>query len=143
MQEYKNLWVFVETDEGKAKSVGYELLTPGRALADKLGQKLVAVVIGKDVSDVAADCIAYGADQVIVVEGDEYRNYNTDAETYAMTELISKYRPSIVFYGATNNGRRMPPYVPAYSRNPRRTPPARVKFFTRTFIWTCPRRRSD
>ena len=111
MQEYKDLWVFVETDEGKAKSVGYELLTPGRTLADKLGQKLVAVVMGKDVDAVAADCIAYGADQVILVEGDEYKNYNTDAETYAMTELIGKYRPAIVFYGATNNGRDLGPRV--------------------------------
>ena len=111
MQEYKDLWVFVETDDGKAKSVGYELLTPGRTLADKLGQKLVAVVMGKDVDVVAADCIAYGADQVILVEGDEYKNYNTDAETYAMTELIGKYRPAIVFYGATNNGRDLGPRV--------------------------------
>ncbi|MBR6430408.1 MAG: electron transfer flavoprotein subunit alpha/FixB family protein [Oscillospiraceae bacterium] len=111
MQEYKDLWVFVETDDGKAKSVGYELLTPGRTLADKLGQKLVAVVMGKDVDAVAADCIAYGADQVILVEGDEYKNYNTDAETYAMTELIGKYRPAIVFYGATNNGRDLGPRV--------------------------------
>lgn len=111
MQEYKDLWVFVETDDGKAKSVGYELLTPGRTLADKLGQKLVTVVMGKDVDAVAADCIAYGADQVILVEGDEYKNYNTDAETYAMTELIGKYRPAIVFYGATNNGRDLGPRV--------------------------------
>lgn len=27
-EEYKNLWVFVETEENAAKSVGYELLSP-------------------------------------------------------------------------------------------------------------------
>ena len=43
-EEYKNLWVFVETEENAAKSVGYELLSPGRTLADKMGGKLVAVV---------------------------------------------------------------------------------------------------
>ena len=111
MQDYKNLWVYIETDEGKAKSVGYELLTPGRDLADKLGQELVAVVIGSGVADVAKQCIAYGADKVIVVEGEEYKNYNTDAATYAMTELIKKYKPTIVFYGATNNGRDLGPRV--------------------------------
>jgi electron transfer flavoprotein alpha subunit len=109
--EYKNLWVYIETDEGKAKNVGYELLTPGRAMADKLGQKLVAVVLGKDVADVAKTAIAYGADQVIVVEGDEYATYNTDAATYAIVELIRKYQPSIVLYGATNNGRDVGPRV--------------------------------
>ena len=45
--ENKNLWVVVETEEGKAKNVGYELLSVGRTLADKMGQQLVALVMGK------------------------------------------------------------------------------------------------
>ena len=36
--ESKNLWVVVETEEGAAKNVGYELLSVGRTLADKLGR---------------------------------------------------------------------------------------------------------
>ena len=78
MSEYKNLWVYVETDEGTAKKVGFELLSPGRELADKMGEKLVAVIIGKDVRKEAEAAIAYGADEAILVEGDEYYNYNTD-----------------------------------------------------------------
>ncbi len=109
--EHKNLWVFIETDEGAAKNVGYELLNPGRRLADKLGEALVAVVMGKDVRAVARDAIAYGADQVILVEGDEYLNYNTDAAAFAMCGLIEKYAPGIVLYGATNNGRDLGPRV--------------------------------
>ncbi len=109
--EYKNLWVYIETDEGKAKNVGYELLNPGRRMADKLGQELVAVVLGKNVAHVAETAIQYGADKVILVEGDEYVSYNTDAQTYAMVELIGKYAPSIVLYGATNNGRDVGPRV--------------------------------
>jgi electron transfer flavoprotein alpha subunit len=109
--ENKNLWVYIETDEGKAKNVGYELLNPGRRMADKLGEKLVAVVLGKDVAETANNAIAYGADQVITVEGDEYLHYNTDAQTYAMVELIGKYQPAIVLYGATNNGRDVGPRV--------------------------------
>jgi electron transfer flavoprotein alpha subunit len=109
--EHKNLLVFIETDEGAAKNVGYELLNPGRALADKLGEKLVAVVMGKNVEAVAKNAIAYGADQAILVEGDEYNTYNTDAATYAMCALIEKYAPSIVLYGATNNGRDLGPRV--------------------------------
>ncbi len=107
----KNLWVLIETDEGKAKNVGYELLNPGRTMADKLGEELVAVVIGQNVKEAAQDAIAYGADKAILVEGEEYKNYNTDAATYAMCELIHKYEPSIVLYGATNNGRDLGPRV--------------------------------
>lgn len=109
--EYKNLWVYIETDEGNAKNVGYELLNPGCRMADKLGQELVAVVLGKNVAHVAETAIQYGADKVILVEGDEYETYNTDAQTYAMVELIAKYQPAIVLYGATNNGRDVGPRV--------------------------------
>ena len=52
-ENYKNLWVLIETEENTAKNVGYELLTPGRQLADKLGEELVAVVIGADVEAAA------------------------------------------------------------------------------------------
>lgn len=107
----KNLWVYLETDEGNAKNVGYELLNPGRLMADKLGESLVAVVMGENVEDVAKEAISYGADQVLLVQGSEYRNYNTDAATYAMCQLIEKYQPSIVLYGATNNGRDLGPRV--------------------------------
>ncbi len=109
--ECKNLWVVVETEEGVAKNVGFELLTVGRTLADKLGEQLVAVVLGKHVRPVAEQSIAYGADQVLLVEGDEYETYNTDVATHAVATLIEKYAPAIVLYGATNNGRDLAPRV--------------------------------
>lgn len=49
-EEYKNLWVVIETEEGKEKSVGFELLTPGRRLADDRNEKLIAVVIEGEAS---------------------------------------------------------------------------------------------
>ena len=40
----KDLWVFVETNEdGSAKNVGLELLTPGKEMAAKGIRKLVAI----------------------------------------------------------------------------------------------------
>lgn len=110
-ENYKNIWVFVETEEGKPKNVGFELLNPARALADKSGQKLVAVVIGHQVEEVARTALGYGADQVILVEGEEYEHYTTDAFATALTGLIEKYKPSTVLIGATNNGRDLGPRV--------------------------------
>ncbi|MCD8324079.1 MAG: electron transfer flavoprotein subunit alpha/FixB family protein [Clostridiales bacterium] len=109
--ENKNIWVYIETENGIAKNVGYELLAPGRMMADKLNSQLVAVILGKNVDAVAKDAIAYGADQAIVVEGDEYDVYNTDVQSYAIETLIRKYTPFIVLYGATNNGRDVAPRV--------------------------------
>ncbi len=110
-EDYRNLWVYVETEENEAKNVGYELINPGRGLADKMGQKLVAVVIGGKVDDIAQKAIDYGADEAIVVEGDEYYEYSSDAFGTALDSLIMKYKPAAVLIGATNNGRDLGPKV--------------------------------
>ena len=111
MSEFKNrdIWVFIETDEGKVKSVGLELLNPGRMLADKAGEELVAVILGRDNEEAVAQVRQYGADRIISVEGPEYGKYSFDAYTYAMAELVQTYGPSAVLIGATNNGRDFGP----------------------------------
>ena len=108
-EDYKNLWVFVETEENEPKPVGFQLLAPGRELADKMGEKLVAVVIGGKVEEIAKEAIQYGADEAIIVEGDEYFNYSTDAFGIAMKTLADKYKPAACLIGATNNGRDLGP----------------------------------
>ena len=108
----KNLWVFIETSEdGKAKNVGLELLGPGRMLADKQGGKLVGVVIGSNVDEAVKAATAYGADQVIVVDGPEFAHYTTDAYANALCSLVEKYGPTTILVGATNNGRDLGPRV--------------------------------
>jgi len=110
----KDLWVFIETtEEGKAKNVGIELLSPGRTLADKQGGKLVAVVIGNNTAAAVQDASGHGADLVLSVEGEEYQTYNTDAYTYAICALVEKYGPTTILIGATNNGRDLGPRVSA------------------------------
>ena len=45
----KDLWVFVETNEdGTAKNVGIELLTPGKRMAGKQGGNLMATILCPD-----------------------------------------------------------------------------------------------
>lgn len=106
----KDLWVFVETNaDGSAKNVGLELLNPGRMLADKQGGALVAVVIGCGAQSAVEAASVYGADKVILVEGEEYRLYTTDAYTAALYHLIEKYGPTTMLIGATPTGRDLGP----------------------------------
>lgn len=108
----KDLWVLIETQEdGSAKNVGLELLNPGRDLADKQGGSLVAVVIGSGVDGAVEAACAHGADKVLVVDGQEYASYTTDAYTYALCTLVEKYGPTTILIGATNNGRDLGPRV--------------------------------
>ena len=103
--DYKNVWVFIESFEDQTKSVGLELLGQGRRLADELGQKLVAVALGRDTTELARASTLYGADQVITVDGEEYASYSADAYGYAFLKLVDKYKPNVILIGATVNGR--------------------------------------
>ena len=108
----KDLWVFVETNEdGTAKNVGIELLTPGKMMAGKQGGALVAVVIGCGVDEAVKAASEHGADKVIVVDGPEYKHYTTDAYAIALSTLVEKYGPTSMLIGATNNGRDLGPRV--------------------------------
>ena len=108
----KDLWVFVETNEdGTAKNVGIELLTPGKMMAGKQGGTLVAVVIGSNVDEAVKAASEHGADKVIVVDGPEYAHYTTDAYAIALCTLVEKYGPTSMLIGATNNGRDLGPRV--------------------------------
>ena len=108
----KDLWVFVETNEdGTAKNVGIELLTPGKMMAGKQGGALVAVVIGCGADAAVQAASEHGADKVIVVDGPEYKHYSTDAYAIALCTLVEKYGPTSMLIGATNNGRDLGPRV--------------------------------
>ena len=108
----KDLWVVVETTpDGGYKNVGIELLTPGKMMAAKQGGKLVAVVIGGDTKKAVDAAAEHDADQVIVVEGPEFKDYTTDAYAIALVQLVEKYGPTTILIGATNNGRDLGPRV--------------------------------
>lgn len=105
-----DLWVFIETfADGSAQNVGLELLNPGRELANKQGGKLVALVIGHNTDAAVVSAQEHGADQVIVVDGPEYEHYTTDAYVNALAAMLTKYAPTTMLIGATNNGRDVGP----------------------------------
>ena len=107
----KNIFVYVEAAEGKAKNVGLEILTPAKVAAD--GGEVTAVVIGSGVEEAAKQAIAFGADKVIAVDDAQYATYNTDAYANALVELVKKYNPNAVFVGATPDGKDFAPVAAA------------------------------
>ena len=98
MEGYKNTWVWIETFDGAARSVGLELLTPGRQMADTKDESLVAVVLGYKSEKAVQSAAAYGADQVIWVDDIAFEHYNVETYTAAMCQLVEKYKPDTVLF---------------------------------------------
>lgn len=111
--DYKNVYVFIEQREGVVQSVALELLGKARDLADALGEKVVAMFPGSGIADQAQDLIAYGADDVILMDTPVLKNYITEEYAQAIHQLIVAFRPSIVLIGATTIGRDLGPRLSA------------------------------
>lgn len=107
LEQYKDVWVFIECFQGQPKDVGLELLGQGKLLANDLKQKLCAVVIGKDVDVAIKAANDFGADRVYVVQGEEYKDYTSEAYGHAFLKLIYKYKPNTLLIGATIKGREL------------------------------------
>jgi len=114
--DYKGIWVVAEHEGGSLKSVSFELLGEGGRLAKKLGEELAAVLVGSDVADLVKPLGAYGADKIYLVEHKLLEPYTTDAYADVLAAVIARYKPSIVLFGATINGRDLAPRVAARLR---------------------------
>jgi electron transfer flavoprotein alpha subunit len=105
VSEYNDVWVFIEHKRGRIANVSFELLGQGRKLADALGCKLSGMLLGKGVEECAQEAIKYGADIVYLTDNPVLAEYRTDSYAAGAIHLIKKYKPEIVLFGATTQGR--------------------------------------
>ena len=109
----KDLYVIAEQRDGEIAKVTLELLGEATILAADLGEKVYAVVLGDQIKDKAQSLIEAGADGVIVIDDPMLKEYVTEPYAKAITEMIKKYDPNIVLFGATSIGRDIAPRVAA------------------------------
>jgi electron transfer flavoprotein alpha subunit len=105
IKDYKDVWVFIEHKRKRIANVSLELLGEGRKLADALGCKLSGMLLGEGVEECAREAIKYGADTVYLTESPILKDYRTDPYTAGAINLIKQYKPEIVIFGATTQGR--------------------------------------
>ncbi len=113
VNEYNGVSVFIEQRKGKIESVALELLGKGREIADQLGDSLQAILIGNNVAHLADSLIAYGADEVVVIEDEMLELYTTEPYAKSLTAAIKAKKPEILLIGATTIGRDLAPRVAA------------------------------
>ncbi len=111
--QYKDVYVFVEQRGGVLQNVSVELLGKARELAATLGEKVCAVLLGSGVEGLAKECIAYGADKVLLADAPELKDYLTEPYTQAMHQMAKELKPSIILIGATTIGRDLGPRLSA------------------------------
>ena len=87
--DYKNVYVFAEQRGGVVQSVALELIGKARDLADALGEKVVAILAGYNVEPLIQTLFEYGADEVVVTDHPELKDYVTEEYAQAVEPLLS------------------------------------------------------
>jgi electron transfer flavoprotein alpha subunit len=128
--EYRDMWVYCETQAGDLIDVSKEILGKARELMDAYNdeygddERVVAVLIGSDVEKHVEDVIAYGADVVVYHEDNRLERFQHKPYTEIFCEMAragatpgkSRGReaetdwraydePRYTVFPATNNGR--------------------------------------
>lgn len=111
MTDNNNLIVYCEYEDGKVADVSLELLTKGRVLADRLGVKLEAVIIGDKLADIEKQVLPYGVDTVYKVEDKRLYPYTSNPHSAVLINLFKEIKPQICLMGATCIGRDLGPRV--------------------------------
>ena len=111
MKEMREVWVFVEQEEGEIAPVSLELLSKARDLAGELDGRVCALLLGHEIADLSLQVIQYGADKVFLAEHRELAIYRTLPFAEVATELVRQQQPYILLFGATPIGRDLAPRI--------------------------------
>jgi electron transfer flavoprotein alpha subunit len=97
------IFALVEHRQGSIRDITYELLACGRKLAEKQGAKLTAVVLGRD-TDQLVESIKTQTHRVLVIDSEQYENFNAEIYQMTLSELIKKEGPLVTLIGHTAFG---------------------------------------
>ena len=101
----QGVMVIAEQRDGEIRKVSYEVVSEGKRIADKMGQKVTAVLLGQNIKDKAATLGHYGAGKVIVADDARLAAYTADAYVGAIAAIVKANDPAVLIMGASVQGK--------------------------------------
>lgn len=106
-----NVWVFIEQEGGKIADVSLELVSKGKELANQLGVKTEAVLLGDKLDKCVDTLYHYGCETVFLAEDKRLEPFTVLPYAKVIIDLILEHKPNILLFGATFKGRELAPRV--------------------------------
>jgi len=107
-----NVFIYCElTEEKHIADVSKELLTKGKTLAEELGVKVEAIVIGEGLKGIEKEIFPYGVDVVHIADDANLSPFTSGAHAKVLTSVLKQEEPQIALFGATANGRDVGPRI--------------------------------
>jgi len=105
LNSYKDVWVFIEIkDHIQVHDCALEILGKAREIADKLGQRLVGILLALDAEQYIPTIEEHGVDKTIYISHSDLKHYQERIFTDLIFDLIKKYKPSIFLFPSTEAG---------------------------------------
>ena len=95
--------VVVEHQNAQIKKAGFEVVTFGRHIANKMNTTCEAVVFGK--VDQVAQLGIYGAEKVHVVDDDKVSSFDSQVYTSALSQLVERTNAEVVVLSHSSMGK--------------------------------------
>ena len=105
----RGILTWLETQSGGITRSSMEILNPARKLADQLDTTVTSVLIGENLSSMAQQIIAHGADEVIIVDHPRLKEYMVLPYASIIAQIVQERRPEIALFAATTSGRELAP----------------------------------
>jgi electron transfer flavoprotein alpha subunit len=102
---------FAEQREKQLKKSSYETIQAARGIADQLGAKFTALVVGSGVEGAASELGKYGAERVLVVDVPQLARHSNTAYAKAIAEVATAEEATAVFLPASQMGKDLAPRV--------------------------------
>jgi electron transfer flavoprotein alpha subunit len=110
---YAGICVFAEHRHGALSSVVFEIVGAARELKKDLERPISAILVGAKVRAMAEELLAYGVDEVWMVEDPAIGDFAEDIQTDLVTKILLDKKPEIFLGGGTILGRSLLPRVAA------------------------------
>ena len=105
--------IFVEQKSGQTRKVSYELATEARKIADALGGKAHAVVLGSGASQLAEQLKSYPLDLVHVSEDSDVDKYLLEPIVDYLEAVAKSVGPALILVPNTMQGRDVAGHITA------------------------------
>lgn len=97
---------YIEHKDGLKKNAA-EVLSTAKILADKLSTEVTALIIGKDVKNLANEVSQYGISRVLIA--DNAKEFNPEIYTKILEKASLDLKADIIILSATSSGRDLAP----------------------------------
>jgi electron transfer flavoprotein alpha subunit/NAD-dependent dihydropyrimidine dehydrogenase PreA subunit len=110
---FRGICLYAEHRNGRLASVVLEIIGAARELQKDLNENISAVLLGNGVKHLAEELIAYGVDEVWLIDAPAIGDFSEDIQADLTAEIIKEKKPAIFLGGGTVIGRSLLPRVAA------------------------------